>query len=307
MLSSLMTVTHRNAARAATGVGPKTLLAIALLVNLVVVLYGPVLVDLVRQWWNDEDYSHGFVVPLVSGYLVWQRRRFLANLLPAPSGAGLVLIVGGVGLFMLGNLGAELFTTRVSLLVVGSGLILYLLGRDHLKEVSFPLGYLLFMIPLPALVLNAITFPLQLVAARTATASLQLAGIPVFREGNLITLANATLEVAEACSGIRSLITLLALATTVAYFTQSGIWRRALLIASAVPIAILTNASRVAGTGALAHFFGEAVAQGFFHTFSGWLVFLGGVVLLFAATACLGGLAAREAVGTAPDARRVSP
>jgi exosortase len=137
------------------------------------------------------------------------------------------------------------------------------------------------MIPPPSIIFNAIAFPLQLFAATTATASLNLLGVPVLREGNLITLANTTLEVAEACSGIRSLISLLALGATYAYFTQRGFWRRGLLFISAVPIAIVANAGRVAGTGVLAHFFGEGVAQGFFHTFSGWLLFATAFILLF--------------------------
>lgn len=257
-------------------------LAFAILANLVAGLYQPAIVNLVRQWWSDDNYSHGFLIPLLSLYFVWERRERLGGLSVAPSLFGLVSLVAGVGLFLLGNVAAELFTMRASLLVILAGLILYLLGREHLRTLAFPILYLLFMIPLPAIVFNAIAFPLQLFAARTATASLQLLGIPVLREGNLITLANTTLEVAEACSGIRSLITLLALATTYAYFTQRGAWRRIVLVLSAIPIAIFTNAGRVAGTGILAHFFGDEVARSFFHTFSGWLVFAAAFLLLFA-------------------------
>jgi len=186
--------------------------------------------------------------------------------------------------FVLATTAAELFVMRVTLVIVLAGIVLYLLGGAQLRLLAFPLVYLLFMIPPPAIVFNAITFPLQMLAAGAATRSLQLLAVPVLREGNIITLAHAKLEVAEACSGVRSLLALAALAATYAYFTQTAVWRRALLVLSSVPIAIVANAARVAVTGLLAHIFGEEVAQGFFHSFSGWLVFVAAFVLL-----CLGG------------------
>ena len=271
----------------------RSVLAFAILANLVGWLYQPVLVNLVRQWWNDANYSHGFLIPLMSAYFVWERREQLGRLTARPSLLGLALLVVGVGLFLLGNVAADLFTMRVSLLMILASLILYLLGREQLKTLAFPILYLLFMIPLPAIVFNAVAFPLQLFAARTATASLQLLDVPVLREGNLITLANTILDVAEACSGIRSLITLLALAATYAYFTQKGFWRRGLLFVSAIPIAIVANAGRVTGTGVLAHFFGDKAALGFFHTFSGWLVFVTAFILLFVEGLLLGAIAKR--------------
>ncbi len=253
-----------------------------LLGSLLFWLYLQVLVPLARQWWTDDNYSHGFLIPLLSAYFVWERRESLAKLPVRSSPFGLALLAGGIGALLLGNVSAELFTTRVSLLVVLAGLVLYLFGREYLRMLAFPILYLLFMIPLPAIVFNAIAFPLQLFAARTATAVLQFLQIPVFREGNLITLANIALEVAEACSGIRSLITLLALALTYAYFTQRRPWRRIVLVLSTVPIAIAANVSRIAGTGILAHLYGSRAAQGFFHEFSGWLIFLVAAVLLAA-------------------------
>ena len=260
----------------------KSIIAFAIIANLIAWLYQPVIVNLARQWWNDDNYSHGFIIPLVTAYFVWERRGRLAKLAVRASRLGLALLAGGIGMLLLGSVSAELFTMRVSLLVVLSGLVLYLFGREHLRMLAFPILYLLFMVPLPAIVFNAIAFPLQLFAARTATVVLQFLEIPVFREGNLITLANIALEVAEACSGIRSLITLLALAVTFAYFTQRRPWRRIVLVLSTIPIAIAANVSRVAGTGILAHYFGSKVAQGFFHEFSGWLIFLVAAVLLAA-------------------------
>jgi exosortase len=262
--------------RAARGLGAALLLG-----GLVAWLYRDALAGLVRQWWNEPDYSHGFLIPLLAGYLVWERGPRLRRLAVAPAAAaGLSVLALGVALFLLADLAAELFVMRASLLVVLAGLALHLGGREHLRVLAFPLLYLALMIPPPAIVFNALTFPLQLFAAGAATSTLQLLDVPVLREGNVITLAHAKLEVAEACSGVRSLLALVALATTYAYFTRPGLWARAILVASAVPIAIAANAGRVAATGVLAHVFGEEVAQGFFHGFSGWLVFLAAFVLL---------------------------
>ena len=264
----------------------RVLAAGGILGGLVLGLYHSVLLNLARQWWDDPDYSHGFLIPVVAAYLVWERRARLQSLRAAPVTPGLLIVAGGVTLFILANMAAELFVMRVTLLIVLAGLVLYLLGRAHLRLLAFPLAFLLLMIPPPAIVVNAITFPLQLFAAGAATTSLRLLDVPVLREGNVVTLANAKLEVAEACAGVRSLLALVALAVTYAYFTRAGVWPRVILVLSSVPISIVANAARVAGTGLLAHFFGEEMAQGFFHSFSGWLVFVAAFVLL-----CLEGFA----------------
>ncbi|GIX49561.1 MAG: hypothetical protein KatS3mg131_3772 [Candidatus Tectimicrobiota bacterium] len=250
------------------------------LVAAFVYLYLPVLVPLAAQWWDDPDYSHGFLVPLLSAYFAWRQRPLLARLRPRPSAWGLGVLLLGVGLALLGNLGAELFLMRVSMVVVVAGLLLYLLGWPYLRQLAFPVGFLLFMIPLPAIVLNALTFPLQLLAAKLSTTALQLVGLPVYREGNVIFLPHITLEVVEACSGIRSLVSLSALAVVFAYLTQAVNWKRGLLALSAIPIAIVANAFRIWGSGVLAFFFGPRVAEDFYHTFAGWLVFVVAFALL---------------------------
>jgi exosortase len=185
-------------------------------------------------------------------------------------------------MLVLGSAGAELYLQRTSLIVVTAGLVLLLLGKSYLRALAFPIAFLLFMVPLPAIVVNTIAFPLQLFAAKTAAFCLFNFGIPVLREGNVIALAGTTLEVAEACSGIRSLQALLALGTVYAYFTQSSMWKRWTLVLLSIPIAIVANAFRVSGTGVLAHFWGPQAAEGFYHTFSGWLIFLVAFVLLLA-------------------------
>jgi exosortase len=160
------------------------------------------------------------------------------------------------------------------------GLVYLLAGGAVVRLWAFPLAFLVFMVPLPAIVLNAVAFPLQGFAAQTAASCLVALNIPVLREGNVIALARTTLEVAEACSGIRSLMSLVALGTAYAYFTERVLWKRWIIIAAAIPVAIAANAFRVAGTGVLAHYFGEEAAQGFYHDFSGWLVFIVAFALL---------------------------
>lgn len=245
-------------------------------------LYSSVLTKLVSDWWEDPNYSHGFVIPLLSAYFVWERREKLSHLEPHPNRWGISLLLIGLSIFFLGHIGAELFLMRSSMVVVISGLVLYLLGWRHLKALSFPIVFLLFMIPFPAIIFNAIAFPLQLIAAKTSTLCLQLIDVPVLREGNLIVLPRTTLEVTEACSGIRSLMALTALAVVFAYFTQKNVWKRLVLILSAIPIAIIANAFRIWGTGFLAHHYGLKAALGFYHTFAGWLVFVVAFGLLLA-------------------------
>jgi exosortase D (VPLPA-CTERM-specific) len=248
-------------------------------------LYHPVLAALASQWWMEEDYSHGFLIPVVSAVVAWKQRARLAALPREPSLLGHLVVATGIGLLVLGTAAAELFTMRLSLVVTLTGLVLACLGRRHVAMLAFPLSYLVFMIPPPAIVFNAVAFPLQLMAARVATAALQWLDIPVLREGNVITLANQALEVAQACSGIRSLVTLLALAAVLAHVTQTSRAGRVIVVLAAIPVAILANTARVVGTGILAHAYGDAVARGFFHTFSGWLLFVVAVVLLGGAAA----------------------
>jgi exosortase len=199
---------------------------------------------------------------------------------------------------VVGMIGAELYVQRMSLIVVLSGLVLLILGWKFLWLLSLPIGFLIFMIPLPAIVVNTVAFPLQLFAAQTASFCLFSLGIPVLREGNLIILASTTLEVAEACSGLRSLLSLLALGTVYGYFSQDVMWKRWMLVVLSVPIAIIANAARVSGTGILAHYFGAEAAEGFYHTFEGWLVFVVAFVLLFVCGVVLGKIGRRPSAQT---------
>jgi exosortase len=240
----------------------------------VVCLYFPVLADLVTQWQTDENYSHGFLIPLISAYLIWERRQQLLRAPTRVSVSGYFVLLLGLTLLVVGQAATFGYAARLSLLLVLAALPLFLRGPDVLRIIAFPLAYLIFMIPLPAPALNQIAFPLQVLAARVATGTLDLLNFPVLREGNIISLAAVRLEVAEACSGIRSLISLLALATIYAYLTQKMWTPRLLLILSAIPIAVIANAVRVTLTGVLAYTLGLRTAMGFYHTFAGWLIFV---------------------------------
>ncbi len=245
-------------------------------------LYWRVGAKLIHDWATDDNYSHGFLIVPLAGYFAWERRDQLRRLPLAPRSWGLLIVGGSVAVLIAGLLGAELFLTRIALIGTLVGGILFVLGWQHLQVLLFPLGILLLMIPIPAIIFNQIVFPLQLLASRVGEASLSAAGVPVLREGNVIILANTSLEVAEACSGIRSLVSLLTLGIVYGYFVDRRPGVRTAIALSSIPVAIVANGLRVAGTGFAAHFFGPAAAEGFFHTFSGWLVFVFAFVLLFA-------------------------
>jgi len=257
---------------------PALLLAIAGFV----VLFFDVARTLVADWSTDDNYSHGFLVVPVAVFLAWERRDALAAAPARPHAFGLVLILGSLVVLGAGLLGAEFFLTRLAMVGVLTGAVLFVWGAAHLRLLAFPLAFLLLMIPLPAILFNQIALPLQLLASQVGEAGLRLAGVPVLREGNVMVLARTTLEVAEACSGIRSLVSLLTLGIVYGYFMDSRTWVRWLLALATVPIAVATNGLRVAGTGIAAHHYGPEAAEGFLHTFSGWLVFVSALALLFA-------------------------
>ena len=248
--------------------------------GLVAALYGSVLIQMVVQWWQDPDYGHGFVVPLFVGYVVYQRRHELRQVPLEPSNLGFPVMLGAIVLFLAGTLGAELFVSRSSLLFMFGGMILFFAGWKMLRAVAFPLLFLVLMIPLPALIYNQATFPLQLLASRLASNSLELFGVPVLREGNVLVLPNYSLEVVEACSGIRSLMSLIALAVAYGYFVEKRLWARITLVVLMVPIAVASNALRVIGAGIVTYFWGPQYAEGFFHFFQGWLIFVSAVACM---------------------------
>jgi exosortase len=250
-------------------------------IMLTFIIYAPILKQLIIQWWSDPDYGHGFLVPLISGYVLRHQRSRWLNVEIKPSNFGFLVMLGGIVLLLGGSLGAELFTSRFSLLVLLAGMVLFLAGWKTLRAVSFPLGFLVLMIPIPVIIYNQITFPLQLFASRVATSWLELLQVPVLRDGNVLILPNYSLEVVEACSGVRSLMTLITLAIAYGYLIESRRWVRYALAFLMIPIAIVSNAFRITGTGVLTYRFGPVAAEGFFHEFSGWIIFLVALVLMF--------------------------
>jgi exosortase len=254
--------------------GLRATLVVLVLLGLLAGLYAGILRDLAWQWWDDPNYTHGFLVPLFSGFLVWQRRKALAALPATGSWIGLPVLLAGVGALLLGEIGAENFLMRSSLIVVVAGLVLFHLGQESFRLLAFPLLFLFFMVPLPATLFYAVAFPLQTLAARNAAWTLDALGVPVLLDGNVIHLPKLSLGVAEACSGIRSLISLFSVAVAWAALTLPGIVAMAVFVAAVIPITILANAGRVVITGLIGQWFGVEYAQGFFHTFSSWLVFV---------------------------------
>jgi exosortase len=244
-------------------------------------MYWPTLAHLVAQWWSDPNFSHGFFVPLFSAFVIWQERSRLAMVRVHPSWWGLAFVVAGLGMLVLGQMGAEIFLSRASLLIVLAGLIVLFLGWRLFRELLFPWAFLFLMIPIPTIVFNQITFPLQILASKVASTMLPWMGVPVLREGNVIILPAMALEVAEACSGIRSLMSLLTLAVIYGYLMEPKNSIRVFLTVASIPIAVAANSFRIVGTGLLVQYWDPAKAQGFFHEFSGWLIFVISLLMLY--------------------------
>jgi exosortase len=245
-------------------------------------MYFKIVPDMVKEWYHDENYSHGFLVPLIAGYFLWQRWPDLKERQVKPDGLGLVVIVWGLLQLLVAWLGSEYFTMRTSLIVLLAGMTLFWFGREVLKGMALPLGYLIFMVPIPYIIYDMIAFPLKLFVTKVSVGFLKIVGVVVMREGNIIMFPSTTLEVADACSGIRSLISLLAIAAAYAFLMKTSNVRRWIIIISAVPIAVATNALRVIVTGILAQWWGAKAAEGFFHEFAGMTVFVLAMAMLVA-------------------------
>jgi len=246
----------------------------------VLVCYAPILAKLVNQWIDDPDMGHGFFVPIVSGYIIWQRRSQLLAIKTKPSGWGLLIVAWGAIQMIIGVLGTELFTSRTAFVVTVIGVVTTLGGKPLLRALAFPLALLFLMVPIPAVIYNQLTFPLQMLASRLAAGALGMLGIPVLRDGNILELANGRLSVVEACSGIRSLLSLTFLSLVYGYFFEKKTWIRVVLFLATIPVAILANGGRVTVTGILYEVRPE-LAEGFFHESTGLVIFFVAAVILF--------------------------
>ena len=253
----------------------------ALLVVLISLVYWSVLGRLAAQWWQDPNFSHGFFVPAFALFLVWEQRQRLTAIPSRPAWVGLFVIAGSLAMLVVGVLGAELFLSRSSLVSLAGGVILLFHGWPRFRALLFPWAVLFLMIPIPTIIFGQITFPLQMIASALASSVLAVVGVPVLREGNVIKIPAMSLEIAQACSGIRSLLSLGTLAVIYGYFAEKSSGARVLLALSALPIAVLANALRIVGTGLLVQYWDPDKGEGFFHTFSGWIIFVFALLMLY--------------------------
>ncbi|MCJ7497342.1 MAG: exosortase/archaeosortase family protein [candidate division Zixibacteria bacterium] len=252
-----------------------------ILAFLFILLYFQVIVGLLNDWWVDSNYSHGFLVPLVSAYLIWKKRGKLKSLEKKRSYRGFLILLLGLGIYIFGTAGSEYFSARFSLVIALFGLIFYLNGKEWAKELLFPIAFLAFMVPIPYVIYYSIAFPMQLFSTKLSYYILHSIGLPSIRQGNIIYLPNYSLEVVEACSGLRSLVSLLALGTFFAYVTFKSNLKRFILFLSVFPIAIGANIFRIFITAVGAYVVSPKLAEDFLHKLSGLIVFLISVFSLF--------------------------
>jgi exosortase len=273
--------THTTSVLKGTASDNQALWQAALLFALLGFLFYRILESLVSQWIHDPSYSHGFFVLLFCAWVVWRERNRLTGIPNEPSDTGLIIIVGALGELVLGVLGAENFLSRTSLLILLAGLVVYFRGWKYFRSLLFPWAVLFLMVPLPAIIFNQVALPLQFQASRLASGMLGLVGVPVLREGNVIQLPSISLDVVEACSGLRSLVSLFTMAVFYGYLFEPRIFWRVLLILAAIPIAVVANGVRIMGSGILGQYWSADKAEGFFHLFSGWVIFIVSLGLLF--------------------------
>jgi len=236
---------------------------------------------MVVEWVTLEEMGHAFFAPLVAGYIVWRERKRIMAQPVKTCWPAITLVIWGFVQMLLGFLGADFFLARTAFLIALVGVIWTLAGTQVLKSLVFPLFLLAFMIRIPLFINQQITFPLQIFASKVASGALDLMGIPVLRDGNVIELANQRLQVVEACSGIRSLLSLAFLSFAYSYFFDHRVWMRPVLFLSTIPIAITANSLRITLTGVLSEF-NKKLAEGLYHEFEGWVVFMVALLALVA-------------------------
>ena len=257
------------------------LIQVIILVSAFTAVYNHAIATLISDWSSDPNFSHGFLIPFVAVYMVWYKKEHLKAIEKKPFTPGIGIIVFGMLCFLAGTIGSELFVMRSSMIITIAGMVIYLFGIQTFKVVFIPILYLIIMIPIPAIIWNKLAFPLQLFAAHLSSAMVRFLGMPVLREGNILHLANTSLQVVDACSGIRSLTSLLALSGAFAFITPLGTFKKWILFFSAVPIAIIVNVMRLTITAVMATYIGPDAAQGFLHEMSGILVFFVALALVY--------------------------
>jgi len=244
-------------------------------------LYASIASGLAAEWASSPDASYGIVLAAVALLVVWRRRDALIEAFDPAAAAwpGAALMMCGLAVYLAGQLGADLFLTRMSFVPVAAGATWFLAGRRALRTIAAPLLFLALAVPLPSLVASALTLPLQLTASRVAEASLTTMGVAVFRDGNVLELPSTALQVAEACSGLRSIISLAAISVLLAW-TDTSLPRRIAVVALSLPVAVVMNGLRSAATGLACEAWGPRAASGSWHTFTGWITFVASVTVL---------------------------
>jgi exosortase len=266
---------------AATGTqGRSAWLALGIGVAAALLLYAPVIAGLASDWIEFPSLSHGFAVPLISAYLLWDKRRRLAETPVRGSFAGLVLVILALGMLVIGSLGGESFIARLSLPLALLGLVLFLMGTGVARHTWVAVAYLMFMIPLPYLTLKAVTYQSRLFDAGLTATVLGWLGVPVLRDGVMLQLPNMTLEVADECSSVPAIAALLALGAAYAQLHARPTWIRAVLTIGAAPLGLLSNIIRLILTSLSAYYFGPIALNNVIHKFNGTTVFLATVILL---------------------------
>jgi len=250
------------------------------LIVIMLAIYFQSNMELIYTWYNDSNYSHGFLIPFVSLYLVWQKKELLKKIPMTFNDAGFIVIIIGLAMYIVGTAAAEYFSVHLSLIIVFAGITLLCFGFPFIKSIAFPMFFLLFMIPLPYLIYYSISFPLQLITTEITGNLLQLIGFPILQSGNILYLQNNTLEVVEACSGLRSLLTLSALGALLAYTTQQSTHARIILFFLTIPIAMGANIIRLIVTATGSVLISPNFAKGFLHDISGLIIFISGFILL---------------------------
>src|SRR5262245_9652933 len=245
------------------------------------------LLELVRRWTVQEEYSHGFFIPLIVAWLLWSRRAAIVESIGRPSWAGPALILIAAAMHIVGELSALFILSQVGFVVTLLGIALGLGGWSLVKVVFIPIVFLLFAIPLPYFIDAVLTWRLQIISSELGTFFIRLAGIPVHLEGNVIDLGVYKLQVIEACSGLRYLYPLLSLGFLAAYLFQAPLWQRTVVFLSTIPITIIMNSLRIAVVGILVNFYGPQDAEGFLHMFEGWIIFIACAGVLVAEMALL--------------------
>jgi exosortase len=253
---------------------------IGLMTALIGVLYRFVLADLAKDWWNEPALSYGMLIPPLAAYIAWLRRDLTLAAGAFPTSKGLFLVAFGCVMFLLGKLGVEFFLMRISFVVLLAGLTWTFWGMQRLQTLAFPFVLLATMVPLPGTVYNSVSAPLQLFASDLSSRLAQGIGISIYRDGNIIQLASTSLGVAEACSGLNSLSALMVASLLLGYLVCSRLPTKIALFLLAIPLAIAVNILRIAGTAVLADY-NQEFAMGFYHSFSGWLVFVAGFGVLY--------------------------